>query len=72
MHKSPAKLIPLSFCLQGLTLVPALAQAVVLADGRVGVPMGHLERVHNWCPLEEKLSSISTGLRQTTVIVKPL
>jgi polysaccharide export outer membrane protein len=39
MHKSPAKLILLSFSLQGLTLVPALAQAVVPADGRVGVPM---------------------------------
>jgi polysaccharide biosynthesis/export protein len=39
MHKSPAKLILLSFCFQGLTLVPALAQAVVPADGRVGVPM---------------------------------
>jgi polysaccharide export outer membrane protein len=39
MHKSPAKLILLSFCLQGLTLVPALAYAVVPADGRVGVPM---------------------------------
>jgi polysaccharide export outer membrane protein len=39
MHKAPAKLILLSFCFQGLTLVPALAQAVVPADGRVGVPM---------------------------------
>jgi polysaccharide export outer membrane protein len=39
MHKSPAKLILLSLCFQGLTLVPALAQAVVPADGRVGVPM---------------------------------
>jgi len=39
MHKSPAKLILLSFCFQGLTLVPALAQAVAPADGRVGVPM---------------------------------
>jgi protein involved in polysaccharide export with SLBB domain len=37
MHKSPAKLILLSFCFQGLTLVPALPQAVVPADGRVGV-----------------------------------
>jgi polysaccharide export outer membrane protein len=40
MHKSPAKLILLSLCcFQGLRLVPALAQAVVPADGRVGVPM---------------------------------
>ena len=39
MHKSAAKLILLSLCFQGLTLVPALAQAVVPADGRVGVPM---------------------------------
>jgi len=39
MHKASAKLILLSFCFQGLTLVPALAQAVVPADGRVGVPM---------------------------------
>jgi polysaccharide export outer membrane protein len=39
VHKSPAKLILLSFCFQGLTLVPALAQAVVPADGRVGVPL---------------------------------
>jgi polysaccharide export outer membrane protein len=39
MHKSPAKLILLSFRFQGLTLVPALAQAVVPADGRVGVQM---------------------------------
>jgi len=39
MHKAPAKLILLSFCFQGLTLVPAFAQAVVPADGRVGVPM---------------------------------
>jgi polysaccharide biosynthesis/export protein len=39
MHKSPAKLILLSLCFQGLTLVPAFAQAVVPADGRVGVPM---------------------------------
>jgi polysaccharide biosynthesis/export protein len=39
MRKSPAKLILLSICFQGLTLVPALAQAVVPADGRVGVPM---------------------------------
>src|SRR3984893_4028445 len=39
MHKAPAKLILLSLCFQGLTLVPALAQAVVPADGRVGVPM---------------------------------
>ncbi|MGB8535475.1 MAG: polysaccharide biosynthesis/export family protein [Acidobacteriaceae bacterium] len=38
MHKSPAKLILLSLCFQGLTLVPALAQAV-LADGRVGTPL---------------------------------
>jgi polysaccharide biosynthesis/export protein len=38
MHKSPAKLILLSLCFQGLTLVPAFAQ-VVPADGRVGVPM---------------------------------
>jgi polysaccharide biosynthesis/export protein len=40
MPKSPAKLILLSLCFQGLTLVPALAQAVVPADGRVGVPIG--------------------------------
>jgi polysaccharide export outer membrane protein len=39
MSKSSAKLILLSFCFQGLTLVPALAQAVVPADGRVGVPI---------------------------------
>jgi polysaccharide export outer membrane protein len=39
MHKSPAKLILLSICFQGLTLIPALAQAVVPADGRVGIPM---------------------------------
>jgi polysaccharide export outer membrane protein len=39
MHRSPAKLILLSFCFQGLTLVPALAQGVVPADGRVGVPV---------------------------------
>src|SRR5277367_141722 len=39
MHKSPAKLILLSLCFQGLTLVPALAQAVVPADGRVGTPL---------------------------------
>jgi polysaccharide biosynthesis/export protein len=39
MHQSPAKLILLSWCFQGLTLVPASAQTVVPADGRVGVPM---------------------------------
>src|ERR1700733_13253085 len=40
MHKSPAKLILLSLvCFQGLTLVPAFAQAMVPADGRVGVPL---------------------------------
>src|SRR6201991_572343 len=39
MHKSAAKLILLSFCFQGLTLVSALAQAVVPADGRVGAPL---------------------------------
>ncbi|HET6218313.1 MAG TPA: polysaccharide biosynthesis/export family protein [Acidobacteriaceae bacterium] len=39
MHPSPAKLILLSLCLQGVALVPASAQAVVPADGRVGVPM---------------------------------
>ena len=39
MHRSPAKLTLLSFCFQGLTLVSALAQAVVPADGRVGAPM---------------------------------
>jgi polysaccharide export outer membrane protein len=39
MHKSPTKLILLSLCFQGLTLVPAFAQAVVPADGRVGIPM---------------------------------
>jgi len=39
MHKSPAKLILLSLCFQGLTLVPALAQAVLPADGRVGTPL---------------------------------
>src|SRR5246127_4616519 len=39
MHKSPAKLILLYFCFQGLTLAAALAQAVVPADGRVGVPL---------------------------------
>src|ERR1700748_3382842 len=38
MRKSPAKLILLSFCFQGLMLVPAFAQ-VAPADGRVGVPM---------------------------------
>ena len=38
MHKSPAKLILLSLCFQGLTLVPAFAQAVAPADGRAGVP----------------------------------
>jgi polysaccharide export outer membrane protein len=39
MHKSPAKLILFSLCFQGLMLVPALAQSVVAADGRVGTPM---------------------------------
>jgi polysaccharide export outer membrane protein len=39
MRKSPAKLILLSLCFQGLALVPALAQGVVPADGRVGVPI---------------------------------
>ena len=39
MRKSPAKLILLSLCFQGLTLVPALSQGVVPADGRVGVPL---------------------------------
>ncbi len=39
MHKSPAKLILFSLCFQGLILVPALAQSVVAADGRVGTPM---------------------------------
>jgi polysaccharide biosynthesis/export protein len=39
MHKSPAKLILLSLCFQGVMLVPALAQSVVPADGRVGIPM---------------------------------
>jgi polysaccharide biosynthesis/export protein len=39
MHNSPAKLILLSLCVQGLTLVSAFAQGVAPADGRVGVPM---------------------------------
>ena len=39
MHKSAAKLILLSFCFQGLMLVPAFAQAVAPADGRVGTPV---------------------------------
>jgi polysaccharide export outer membrane protein len=39
MDKSSAKLILLSLCLQGLTLVPAFAQGVIPADGRVGVPL---------------------------------
>ena len=39
MDKSPAKVILLSLCFQGLALVPALAQAAVPADGRVGVPI---------------------------------
>jgi polysaccharide biosynthesis/export protein len=39
MHKSPVKLILLSLCFPGLMLVPALAQSVVAADGRVGTPM---------------------------------
>jgi polysaccharide biosynthesis/export protein len=39
MHKSPAKLILLSLCFQGLTFAPGFAQAVVPADGRVGVPI---------------------------------
>jgi hypothetical protein len=39
MDKCPAKLILLSLCFQGRTLVPALGQAVVPADGRVGLPM---------------------------------
>jgi polysaccharide export outer membrane protein len=39
MHKSPAKLILFSLCFQGVLLVPALAQSVVAADGRVGTPM---------------------------------
>jgi polysaccharide biosynthesis/export protein len=39
MHKSPARLILWSLCFQGLTLVPALAQAVIPADGRMGVPL---------------------------------
>ena len=38
MHTSPAKLILLSLCFQGLTLVPAFAQ-VAPADGRVGTPL---------------------------------
>ncbi len=40
MHKSPAKLILFSLCFQGLMLVPAIAQSVVAADGRVGTPLG--------------------------------
>jgi polysaccharide biosynthesis/export protein len=39
MHKSPVQLILLSLCLQGLALVPAFAQGVAPADGRVGIPM---------------------------------
>ena len=41
MHKSPAKLILLSLCFQGLTLVPAFAQAQAIppADDRVGTPL---------------------------------
>jgi polysaccharide biosynthesis/export protein len=39
MRKSPAKLILFSLCFQGLILVPALAQSVVAADGRVGTPV---------------------------------
>ena len=39
MPRSPAKLILLCLCVQGLMLVPASAQAVNPADGRVGVPM---------------------------------
>lgn len=39
MYKSPAKLILLSLCFQGLTLVSAFAQAVAPADGRVGTPV---------------------------------
>jgi len=39
MSKSPAKLILFSLCFPGLILVPALAQSVAPADGRVGVPL---------------------------------
>ena len=35
MHKSPAKLISLSLCFEGIMLVPVSAQSVVAADGRV-------------------------------------
>ena len=34
MHKSPAKLILLSLCFEGIMLVPVSAQASVAADGR--------------------------------------
>ena len=39
MHKSSAKMILFSLCLPGLMLLPALAQSVVAADGRVGTPL---------------------------------
>ena len=38
MHKSPAKLILLSLCFEGIMLVPVSAQSVVAADGRVSSP----------------------------------
>ncbi len=38
MHKSPAKLILLSLCFEGIMLVPVSAQSVVAADGRVSTP----------------------------------
>jgi polysaccharide export outer membrane protein len=39
MHKSPAQLILISLCFQAAMLVPAFAQSVSAADGRVGTPM---------------------------------
>jgi len=39
MLSSSGKLILLALCFHGLTLVPALAQGVIPADGRVGVPL---------------------------------
>ena len=39
MHKSSAKMILISLCFQGMLLVPAFAQSVTPADGRVGIPL---------------------------------
>jgi polysaccharide export outer membrane protein len=39
MHKSPAKTILFSLCVPAMMLVPAFAQSVPAADGRVGTPL---------------------------------